>query len=460
MLRLSPRGRRTNEPRPQPVCLPDRNFPRDPKCPTTQTVRGFSRTGAGSFLPRETALLYKTAYSVVSTIPDWHGFHLTMHETIIGRLARAYERDRLGHCLLLTGGGGNGAYHVAVRLTQMFFCPSWNEPHGCQYCQNIGKLNHPDLSLLSPLPPRFGEGNAAGTPEAEPVSAALSEDLFAPLNVGANWKITSEQADRLITWAWQTPWQAPRKVAIIAEADCINESIASKLLKTLEEPPPAVTFLLVTSRPQNLLPTVRSRCQIVPIPPLSEDEIARILVERGAAESDARAAAMLANGDVWVAQSLARAGAEGTRRNAYSLIEIALDPKKKPAHIIDLCRKLLSPPEGKTRWLPSEEAALVGEITRWMAWGLRNILVNLEASSETPGELRGILPSAKRIGSARLFSWLDEVDRIHEMATRNVSAMPALFALAMYLRDDRRVFRETDGSEIATFPPLAWRPSL
>ncbi|HPC45124.1 MAG TPA: hypothetical protein PLJ50_08275 [Candidatus Latescibacteria bacterium] len=397
---------------------------------------------------------------MVSSIPDWHGFPLTMHETIISRLARAYERDRLGHCLLLTGGGGNGAYHVAVRLAQMFLCPSWDEPNGCQTCQSIGKLNHPDLSVLSPLPPRFGEGNASSTPDPEPVSATLSEDLFAPLNVGANWKITSEQADRLITWAWQTPWQAPRKVAIVAEADFITELIAPKLLKTLEEPPPAVTFLLITSRPQNLLPTVRSRCQVVPIPPLTEDEIVRILVEHGADEGDARSAAMLANGDVWVAQSLTRAGAEGTRRNAYNLIETALDPKKKPVHILDLCRKLLAPPEGKTRWLPSEEAAIVGEITRWMAWGLRNILVNLEESSEVPEELRSILPSAKRIGFARLFSWLDEVDRIHEMSIRNVSAMPALFALAMYLRDDRRVFRETDGSEIAAFPSLTWWPSL
>src|SRR5256885_1240265 len=81
------------------------------------------------------------------------------------------------------------------------------------------------------------------------------------------------------------------------------------LLKSIEEPPDYVVVILVTSLPHMLLPTVRSRCQLVPFGHLRSDEIAQALVAEGVAEESARAAARAAAGSLERARDLASGGA-------------------------------------------------------------------------------------------------------------------------------------------------------
>ena len=89
-----------------------------------------------------------------------------------------------------------------------------------------------------------------------------------------------------------------RKIAVLVPAEALNERAQNTLLKTLEEPPPATTFLLVTEQPDALLATVRSRCARVQLAPLPDRVVADLLVARGAPVDEARRRAARAEGSI------------------------------------------------------------------------------------------------------------------------------------------------------------------
>jgi len=94
------------------------------------------------------------------------------------------------------------------------------------------------------------------------------------------------------------PFEGRRRVVIIDQADALVAAAQNALLKTLEEPPSSSVFILVTSRPDVLLPTVRSRCPDLRFRPLAATDIATVLVARKHSESEARAVAATADGSV------------------------------------------------------------------------------------------------------------------------------------------------------------------
>src|SRR6185436_2420412 len=103
----------------------------------------------------------------------------------------------------------------------------------------------------------------------------------------------------VIDRAGYRPFEGRRRVVIVDEADAMVAQAQNALLKTLEEPPSASIFLLVSSMPDALLPTVRSRCPKLRFGTLSPTEVAQVLVrDHGYAEADARAAAVDAAGSV------------------------------------------------------------------------------------------------------------------------------------------------------------------
>ncbi len=92
---------------------------------------------------------------------------------------------------------------------------------------------------------------------------------------GDTGAIKVEQVRDAIDRTAYRPFEGRRRVVIIDEADALAVAAQNALLKTLEEPPPASVFVLVTSRPDVLLPTVRSRCQRLRFGRLAPGEVAR-----------------------------------------------------------------------------------------------------------------------------------------------------------------------------------------
>ena len=115
---------------------------------------------------------------------------------------------------------------------------------------------------------------------------------------GDSGSIKIDQVRDVVDRAAYRPFEGRRRVVIIDEADALVAAAQNALLKTLEEPPSSSVFILVTSRPDVLLPTVRSRCPRLRFRPLSADDIAAALMARGHSETEARAVAATADGSL------------------------------------------------------------------------------------------------------------------------------------------------------------------
>jgi DNA polymerase-3 subunit delta' len=121
------------------------------------------------------------------------------------------------------------------------------------------------------------------------------------------------------------PMSATRRIAIIDDADTMNEESANALLKTLEEPPPGSLLFLISPSLDALLPTIRSRCQPLHFGPLAEQDIAELIVELGW-EADVEAAAAvaaLAEGSLTTARQLLDPGLRKLRDELHARLAAA-----------------------------------------------------------------------------------------------------------------------------------------
>ena len=167
------------------------------------------------------------------------------------------RRERLPHALLFSGQRGIGKFELVRRFAESLLCEkltATQEACGtCMACGWLAQGNHPDLRLLQPaamaaeeVTPATGEA-ASGTKKAsQQITIDQIRDLDEFLHVG-----THRQGVRVV---------------LVYPAEAMNRATANAILKSLEEPIPGTVFLLVSSEPERLLPTIRSRCQAVPVP--------------------------------------------------------------------------------------------------------------------------------------------------------------------------------------------------
>lgn len=185
------------------------------------------------------------------------------HDRVVEQFRRALTRGRLASGFLFVGPSGIGKRLFARRLAQALLCGRSGEtalaPCGiCPSCLQATAGSHPDI-----------------------IEAAKPADRsFIPLELLIGDK---EHRGRqgLCHELSLRPFFGRRKVALIDDADALNAEGANCLLKTLEEPPPGAVLILISVSPARQLPTIRSRCQIVPFFPLSPEEVQSILLDRG-----------------------------------------------------------------------------------------------------------------------------------------------------------------------------------
>jgi DNA polymerase-3 subunit delta' len=130
------------------------------------------------------------------------------------------------------------------------------------------------------------------------------------------------QVRALVAEVAGAPFEARRRVFVIDDAHGMNESSQNALLKSLEEPPPRSHLILVTSRPQALRQTIRSRCQVLRFGPLSRATVTAFLTERrGMPAEEARLRAALAAGSVGGALAFESEGYRASRETLLGLLE-------------------------------------------------------------------------------------------------------------------------------------------
>jgi len=126
-------------------------------------------------------------------------------------------------------------------------------------------------------------------------------DFFLHTPEGKSGLHSIETLRTLIDNVHSAPFEAPGKVFLLDDAERMQPAAANALLKTLEEPNPGVTLILVTSSPGEILPTILSRCSRLNFHPLAEPQIAKVLAQRGHPTTFAR----LAQGSIALALDLA-----------------------------------------------------------------------------------------------------------------------------------------------------------
>jgi DNA polymerase III subunit delta' len=216
------------------------------------------------------------------------------HARPLELLARSLGRGTLPPSLLFSGPAGVGKRLVARAVGQALNCLSPNGADGCgrcAACRRIAAGTHPDVVVLEPPD--------TGVIKIEPVRA-------------------------LIAAAAYRPFEGRCRVIVIDDADHLNIDSQDALLKSLEEPGPSTVFILVSSKPETLLPTVRSRCARVTFGRLLASEIAQVLVARHHYEAEAaHAVAAIADGSLGRALEAGSAGHLAARAAALSALRTA-----------------------------------------------------------------------------------------------------------------------------------------
>jgi DNA polymerase-3 subunit delta' len=153
-----------------------------------------------------------------------------------------------------------------------------------------------------------GQENAADVERR--VLAGVHPDLTWVEPRGAHDILVDDVRKQVVREVALRPFEASKRVFVIADAERMNEESQNALLKTLEEPSPFAHFVLVSSAPGRLLETIPSRCRPVRFGPVPPERIAELLVAEGIEVSLASACARLSGGDVSKARRLAGEGAE------------------------------------------------------------------------------------------------------------------------------------------------------
>ncbi|WP_234087786.1 DNA polymerase III subunit delta' [Azonexus sp. R2A61] len=164
--------------------------------------------------------------------------------------ALSARRERLPHALLLIGQRGIGKQALAQQFAGALLCESptaQGEACGaCLACHWYSQGNHPDFRLLQPEA-------LAGNIETEEGKKKPSQ------------QITIDQIRQLDDFLGVGSHRGGLSIVLVNPAETMNRNAANSILKTLEEPPPNTLFILVSGEPTRLLPTIRSRCQVIPV---------------------------------------------------------------------------------------------------------------------------------------------------------------------------------------------------
>ena len=207
------------------------------------------------------------------------------------------RRSKLPHALLISGQRGVGKYDLIHSFAKSLLCEnpqkSKKDCSKCLACGWMAQGNHPDFRLIQP------EAFAEEVAESEGIEKGKK----------SSQQITIDQIRVLNDFLHVGTHRHGLRIVLINPADAMNRSTANALLKSLEEPVVNTLFLLCSSEPYRLLPTIRSRCQSILVPPPSHDLALAWLNDRGI--KNPRYYLALAGGSPLLAADLAQSDNKG-----------------------------------------------------------------------------------------------------------------------------------------------------
>jgi DNA polymerase-3 subunit delta' len=192
-----------------------------------------------------------------------------------------HMRERFPHAVLLHGPQGIGKTLFAEQLAKALLCETpLPDGHACGHCLACGwfaQYAHPDYRRVRPE--NLEDAGATDESGTETTKAAKAEK-------SASKEIRIEQIRALADFINVSTHRRGRRVVLLYPAEALNAVAANALLKTLEEPPPATVFLMVSHNIDRLLPTIVSRCRKVPLSMPGAAQALAWLNEQGVAKAD------------------------------------------------------------------------------------------------------------------------------------------------------------------------------
>jgi DNA polymerase-3 subunit delta' len=321
------------------------------------------------------------------------------HDELVTAFARAVARGRLAHAYLFTGPPGIGKRLFATELAKSLLCESPPAGHfdscdRCAACRLVDAGTHPDVFVVT---------------RAEEKHDVIIDDVRG-------------LSDNLA----MKPARGGRKIAILDDADDLNEHAASCFLKTLEEPPPASLLILVGTSVDRQLETIRSRCQVVPFAPLPESAVRELLAADPELDADAvRRLARLGDGSPGLSRELADDELWSFRRDFFTTLSAAkLESPKIAARLWELVQEA-----GKESGPQRRRATLV---VRLLVDGFRRALAQGETreSTNADADAKTLARVAEKLGPDQLLVRLERCLQADMQIDRKVQLVLVLEGLA------------------------------
>jgi DNA polymerase-3 subunit delta' len=311
------------------------------------------------------------------------------HARPLGLLSRSLAHGSLPPSLLFSGPEGVGKRLVAKGVSQALNCldlrlgPAGHDAAlaldacgSCLACRKIERGVHPDLLVI--------ERPETGSVKIDEVREAIASTGY-------------------------RPFEGRRRVVVLDEADRLNPESQNALLKSLEEPPASSVFILISSRPETLLATVRSRCSRLRFGRLAAADVARLLTERHRMDAaEAYAAAAVADGSPGRALSAGSRAFRSAREAALSVLRTA-SGRTSPADRLQAAAALIS---GKAVAGEREELAtrvrMLASLVRDVALVVQGGGGEALANADLAGDLAGFAAAFDNDRAVRAFGCADQ----------------------------------------------------
>jgi DNA polymerase-3 subunit delta' len=327
--------------------------------------------------------------------PTWN---ILGHERAVAALARDIQDDRLRHAYLIGGPAGVGKRTLALAFIRALLCESHTGEDDCRACRLLLSGNHPDLVSVAPV-----------------VSGKTIKTE----------KITVDRIRELIKTLSLKPVESSRHVALITNFETANEEASNAFLKTLEEPPGDAILILTADNLEALLPTIRSRCELVSLRPLPAGTIREALAQRWAVPAErAELLAHLSGGRLgWAVKAIGDDGQLLERRDQR----------------LEELRQLLSSPNtarfAYAESLSRDRETMKETLELWLGWW-RDVLIMAAGSAAAAvnrDQVEALRRTADSVGLDSAARAVEAIQRTLDLLPRNINARLALEVLLLDL---------------------------
>lgn len=328
-------------------------------------------------------------------------------------LRRLLANRRVPNALLFAGADAVGKKHFALELAKAFVCLNPKNREACDVCANCRRADKFNF-------PKPDDRDAFKR-------VIFSEHPDIGLVIPYNKNILVDAIRELETEANFRPYEAAARFFIIDDADKMNDAASNALLKTLEEPPAASHIFLIASRPDALLPTIRSRCQTVRFAPIETNEIENYLSKnKNFSAADAAVLARLSGGGLGHALN---SDLEKFRRNRDAMLKVleSILIKENRAELLRIGEEMN---DAKNK----DDFELKLDVLQTLIHDVWTIKNGADAKNAVNADLIGDLQRmAERADRRRLARWLSEIETLREQFAVNLNRKIAVDWLFMQM---------------------------